>query len=427
MRRRFISLLACHRSLAPKRSRTPGLVSVVAFTALLSGALVANAASFTDVSGTPYETAFTYLSQKGVISGYATGEGKPNGPLNRAEALKVIVGLRFAERVEWYKQNLMPMPLFADMDQREWYAPYIEAAFEEDLITGYPDRTFRPGNYLTAEEAVTMVLRAYGVLGSGDGARLSEYIQNRDSEWFTPYINAAIEKNLIMHQGRLELGQVMTRGRFFDLVYRLDKVQTDGSLAYRGPEPLSPVQARLRPQVVQSVPRTSNQTSQGTINAPQTATVAQNSYASEKYFSLSMPSLGVSDLTVTHPVDPFTSDGILQPLQYGVGHLFSYPGAGGKIMIYGHSSGYPWDVSQYTKIFRKVNNLSTGDRIFVTYDGKLFTYEVNYKQTVSASDTSPFNDSGNGEELILYTCWPPDSISQRYLVHAVPVNAVAAR
>jgi len=399
------------------------LVSILACTLLVSITMTASAATFTDVSGTPYETAFTYLAQKGVISGYATGEGKPNGPLNRAEALKVIVGLRLSDRVEWYKQNLMPMPLFVDMDQTAWYAPYIEAAFEADLITGYPDRTFRPGSYLRAEEAVTMVLRAYGVLGSDEGAQLSEYIQNRDSEWFTPYINAAIEKNLIMHQGRLELGQVMTRGRFFDLVYRLDKVQTEGSLAYRGPEPLSPVQARLRPQVVNALPWTNNQA----IHTSQPVAVAQNPYASEKYFSLSMPTLGVSDLTVTHPADPFTTDGVLQPLQYGVGHLFSYPGAGGKIMIYGHSSGYPWDVSQFTKIFRKVNKLNTGDRIFVTYDGKLFTYEVNYKQTVAASDTSPFNDSGNGEELILYTCWPPDSISQRYLVHAVPVSAVALR
>ncbi|MBU0767257.1 sortase [Patescibacteria group bacterium] len=418
MRKRLVSFLAYHASLA----------SAVAYIALLSVTVAANAASFADVSGTPYETAFVYLSQKGIINGYITGEGRPNGPLNRAEALKVIMGLRYKDRVEWFEQNMVPMPLFVDIDQNAWYAPYIEAAFEANLITGYSDRTFRPSHYLTVEEAVTMALRAYGVLGSDNGAELSPYIQNRDSEWFTPYINAAITKNLIMHQGRLELGQVMTRGRFFDLVYRLDKVQKDGSLAYRGLEPQSPVSAQQRVQIVQAVQsRTTSQISQGTINVPQTVAVAQNSHASEKYFSLSMPTLGVDDLTVTHPSDPFTSDGVLNPLQQGVGHLFSYPGAGGKIMIYGHSSGYPWDVSQYTKIFRKVNQLTVGDRIYVTYENKLFAYEVNYKQTIAASDTSPFNDSGSGEELILYTCWPPDSISQRYLVHSVPVSAVALR
>ncbi|MCF7844795.1 MAG: sortase [Kiritimatiellales bacterium] len=398
-------------------------VSFLAYTSLLSIFVTANAATFADVSGTPYETAFNYLSSKGVISGYANGDGRPNGPLNRAEALKVIVGLRHSDRVTWYQQNLVPMPLFLDTDQSAWYAPYIEAGFEANMITGYPDRTFRPSYFLTAEEAVTMALRAYGVMDAGQGAQLSEYIQNRDNEWFTPYINAAITKNLIMHQGRLELGQVMTRGRFFDLVYRLDKIKSEGSLAFNGPEPTIPVQARQRAQVVQAVPRVNNQV----ISAPQPTVVAQHPYASEKYFSLSMPTLGVDDLTITHPSDPFTSDGVLSPLQQGVGHLFSYPGAGGKIMIYGHSSSYPWDVSQFTKIFRKVNKLDVGDRLYVTYDNKLFAYEVNYKQTIDASDTSPFNDAGTGEELILYTCWPPDSISQRYLVHAVPVNAVAVR
>jgi LPXTG-site transpeptidase (sortase) family protein len=117
----------------------------------------------------------------------------------------------------------------------------------------------------------------------------------------------------------------------------------------------------------------------------------------------------------------------MEPLQNGVGHLFSTPGGGGKVLIYGHSSGYPWDKSQYTKIFRKINELQTGDKVYVTYDGKLNVYEVTYEESVPASDTSRYNDDGKGEELILYTCWPPDSISQRYLVHAVPVQKIALR
>ncbi len=148
-------------------------------------------------------------------------------------------------------------------------------------------------------------------------------------------------------------------------------------------------------------------------------------YASEKYFAITMPTLGISDLSVTHPQDAFSNDGILSPLQYGVGHLFSYPGNGGKIMVYGHSSGYPWDISQYTKVFRQINKLQVGDRVYVTYSGKLYVYEVTFFQAVASDDTSPFNDDGSGEELILYTCWPPDSISQRYLVHALPVETIA--
>ena len=381
-----------------------------------------SAAQFIDVNGTPYETAFSYLSTLGVVRGYPDGTGKPNAALNRVEALKVLMGLREQELVERFQQDMLPLPLFQDIDQSSWYAPYIEAAFEVKMITGYPDQTFRPAHYLKVEEAIAMTLRAYGLNGSSAGAELSPYIQNRDNEWFTPYINTAIAKNLIMHQGRLELGQMITRGRFFDLVYRLEQMTANGSIAYIGTEPQAPVAAQRRetPRIVVGQP------SQLSINVPQPApTNAQ--YASEQHFSISMPTLGIEDLSVIHPSDPFTSNGVLAPLQHGVGHLFSYPGAGGKVMIYGHSSSYPWDVSQFTKIFRQVNKLTVGDRIYVTYSGQLYAYEVNFKQTITASDTAPLQDNGNGEELILYTCWPPDSISQRYLVHAIPVSSVASR
>jgi sortase A len=117
----------------------------------------------------------------------------------------------------------------------------------------------------------------------------------------------------------------------------------------------------------------------------------------------------------------------LAPLQTGVGHLFAYPGQGSKIMIYGHSSGYPWDLSKFTKIFRTINKLAVGDKVYVTYDKHLYVYQVISKRAVSNKDTSAFEPDNNGEELILYTCWPPDSISQRYLVHAVPIDMVALR
>ena len=385
-------------------------------------ARIAYAQEFSDASGTPYEAAFTYLSNKGVVEGYSNGHGLPNNLLNRAEALKVVAGLRVADRVDWYKKNAVPLPLFRDVATGTWYTPYVEAGFEANILTGYPDQTFRPANYLTVEEAIAMALRAYGETGNSQGAQLSPYIQNRDNEWFTPYINAAVTKNLIMNLGRLELGQYITRGRFFDLLYRLDKVYTEGSVSYGGPEPAQYITAQPRSQIFAVQPS-------GSINVPQSTSVPAvlPQYASEQYFAVSMPTLSITDLTITHPFDPFTPDGVLQPLQQGVGHLFGYPGGGGKIMIYGHSSSYPWDVSNYSKIFRQANKLSAGDRIYVTYDGKLYTYEVTHKHAVDASDTSQFQDNGSGEELILYTCWPPDSISQRYLVHALPVNVVALR
>lgn len=388
------------------------LTGFLAATMLLQSAAPAYARSFPDAAGTAYDAAFSYLSEQNIVTGYADGSARPNAPLNRAEALKVVLSLDVGlqERVQYYRTNLPPIPLFWDVEQNAWYAPSVEAAFEKSLITGYPDGSLRPGKLLTTEEAIALLMRSIGEgKTAGESAGLSLYVENRSSEWFTSSINAAIQKNLIMHSGRLRLGTAITRGQFFDMAYRLHVVQSQKVASFTGVEPQAPVapQARSTPQTV--------------------ATTGAASYASEKYFSVAMPTLGIQDLAVAHPQDPFSRDGILTPLQYGVGHLFGYPGGGGKIMIYGHSSGYPWDYSQFTKVFRQINKLKVGDRVYVTYSGTVYTYEVTFHETVDASDTSPFNDNGTGEELILYTCWPPDSISQRYLVHALPVGQVAAR
>ncbi|MFH0851241.1 MAG: sortase [Candidatus Peregrinibacteria bacterium] len=377
------------------------------------------AAAFPDTEGTVYEAAFGELKAQGVIQGYSDGLARPEAPLNRAEALKVILQFDRAakDRITWYQEHLPAMPLFWDMDQMQWYAPYVETAFEKSYITGYPDGSFRPGQVLRMEEAVSLLMRTVGEGTGLDGgnADLSPYIENQSRQWYTAAINGAIRRNLIMHQGRLRLGTAITRGQFFDMAYRLSVVRQTKIAAFSGVEPVSAAVIPPAPVIYATVPV-----------SPRSTFPSALPYASEKYFAISIPAIGLSDLTITHPQDPFSKDGILEPLKYGVGHLFGYPGAGGKIMVYGHSSGYPWDLSQYTKIFRQINRLNVGDRVYITYSGSLYTYEVTQKQAIDAADTSPFNDNGNGEELILYTCWPPDSISQRYLVHTLPVGAAVA-
>src|SRR3990167_8530189 len=76
-------------------SSTLGVLLTMAL--LLPSALV-RAATFADASGTPYQTAFEYLSRAQIISGYSDGSGKPYATLNRAEALKVVMGMRSEDR-----------------------------------------------------------------------------------------------------------------------------------------------------------------------------------------------------------------------------------------------------------------------------------------------------------------------------------------
>ena len=427
------------------RRRYAVSVLIVVLVSALSRTVLA--AGFPDTVHTDYATAFAYLQEEGVVNGYSDGFARPDFPLNRVEALKVILKAQgqYDNRIAYYTKKTPPIPLFSDVQQSQWYAPYLETAFEYGVVTGYPDGTFRPAKLLSVEEAVTMLMRTFGEQGDATEASLSNFIQNTPNQWYTPSINAAVDRNLIMNKGRLQLGSAISRGQFFDMVYRLHYVKTNGLVAYDGSEPTLQVAQIVAAPVQRTVPtevysETGVTTHQGTgvpsissvaSSLPQNVSVApkiDHPHASEKYFAISMPSIGINDLVISHPEDAVSKEGVLSVLDRGVGHLFAYPGGGGKIMVYGHSSGYPWDVSEFTKIFRRINELAAGDRVYITYAGNLHIYEVSHEQTILASKAGDaFKDDGSGEELILFTCWPPDSISQRYLVHAVPVETVALR
>lgn len=337
--------------------------------------------------------------------------------IGRAGAVALLVQSdpSAVKRVEWFTKHMPPIALFSDTDQNQWYAPYLEVAFEQGLIKGNADATFRPGDALTQEEAAALAVRYKEQKDPSAGVILNLPSDTTKTNWLVASLsNAAWYGVKLPHPVRF--GVAMERGQWDDVMLSLGIPHFDQLrvIALPSTTVTSAAQPRLRPLVL---PARSGKVAQSPITLPT---------ASTKTFSISMPSLGIKDLTVTHPGDPFSSQGLLAVLKNGVGHLFSYPGQGGKILIYGHSSGYPWDVSQYTKIFRQINKLSVGDKVTITYGGRQFTYQVTSKQTVLAKDMSAYGQEGR-EELVLYTCWPPDSISQRYLVHAVPVETVAAR
>lgn len=341
-------------------------------------------------------------------------------------------------------RHMPPLSLFDDVDQNQWYAPYVEVAFEHSFILGNAERKFRPSEFLMPEEALTLLTR----YRNGGGGEL-EY--DHTDNWFTKTVEAAEEAQIAL-PASMGTGQPITRTELFAMMRAIgilnpDTIEVPNTLylvAYPKnvivaesdfvpAQPQQPAYTEYKP-VTGSVnirPLTNSASSRApvaynpapVVQRPTTPAPQQPAPSapapSAKSFSISMPSLGIKDLTITHPSDPTTSKGLLSVLQNGVGHLFSYPGKGGKILVYGHSSSYPWDVSSYTKIFRQINKLQAGDKISVTYNGTVYNYEVTHKREVAVNDMSAY--SGSGEELILYTCWPPDTIDKRYLVHAKPI------
>lgn len=112
--------------------------------------------TYPDVQDPSYSTAIDVLSTYKIISGYPDGNFKPDNSITRAEAAKI------ATVVIGYDEYTKGMTTdFIDM-QGHWAERYIEIINALKIIEGYQDKTFRPGNYITYTDAVTMVIRMLG-------------------------------------------------------------------------------------------------------------------------------------------------------------------------------------------------------------------------------------------------------------------------
>jgi N-acetyl-anhydromuramyl-L-alanine amidase AmpD len=108
--------------------------------------------TFSDVApGSPFYVYVETAVLRGLISGYPDGTFRPNNPLTRAQAAKVLTSAR-----EWSPIN-PPSPSFLDVGPSEWSYGYVEAAFARGIIGGYEDRTFRPNAHVTRSQLAKML------------------------------------------------------------------------------------------------------------------------------------------------------------------------------------------------------------------------------------------------------------------------------
>jgi hypothetical protein len=118
---------------------------------------VDSADDYWDVSeGDWFYTYVTYATNRGFVDGYDDGSFRPNDPINRAEAVVMMMNVAYEEL--WsFDQRDIP---FWDVDRDDWYAYAVVIAYEEDVVEGYWDDSFRPNDNLNRAEAAVLTLRA---------------------------------------------------------------------------------------------------------------------------------------------------------------------------------------------------------------------------------------------------------------------------
>ncbi len=110
--------------------------------------------------------------------------------------------------------------VFTDVDPSFWGVEAIEALYDENIISGFGDGSFRPHSSITREQAVKMLCGSAKI----DTAEYSgEFADVKSGDWFAPYIAAAVKEGFI--KGREDhtfgVGENITREDFAVMLYRI--------------------------------------------------------------------------------------------------------------------------------------------------------------------------------------------------------------
>lgn len=133
---------------------------------------------------------------------------------------------------------------------------------------------------------------------------------------------------------------------------------------------------------------------------------------------ITIPSLFI-DEPVIYNVDPNDSTKYQEALKHGIAHASgtAFPGSGKMGYYFAHSST-PTFVRQFNAVFYLLHKLNINDEIYIFHDGKRTDYTVYAKQIVDPHDTAFLRYENPVETVVLQTCWPPGTTSERLLVFA---------
>ncbi len=167
-----------------------------------------------------YRDAIWYMTTAGFAGGYPDNTFHPDNPINRAEALKMILT---SSKTSIEDGSGL---ILSDVSEDDWYLSYLNTALTLGIISGYPDGTFRPTDAVNRAEALKMLIEASGIELTGEA----------ETDWYQKYLDYAIEKSLIVpdSSGDYIPANPLTRGEFSEIIFRLYNNAYTGEVEYGG-------------------------------------------------------------------------------------------------------------------------------------------------------------------------------------------------
>lgn len=145
-------------------------------------------------------------------------------------------------------------------------------------------------------------------------------------------------------------------------------------------------------------------------------------YPQDPMFSVVIPKIGANEKIIPN-VDSDNEKEYLTVLLRNIAHAkgTAFPGINGTTYLFAHSTDDFWNVGRYNAVFYLLNKMEKGDEVVLFFNNKRFNYVVSDTKIVDPDDTHFIAANlGQGERVILQTCWPPGTAWKRLLVFAVP-------
>lgn len=170
---------------------------------------------FTDIGNVEWaHQAIKELYKRNIINGKGETEFDPEGYITREEFAKIIVKAFHLE----YSKNDMP---FADVDNAEWYAPYVLAAYEAGIIKGVSDNEFGTGADLSRQDICTIVCRALNI---EEIAQETTFVDKKDiADYAIDAVNYLVSVDIVkgFEDGTFLPHEPCTRAQASKIVYEV--------------------------------------------------------------------------------------------------------------------------------------------------------------------------------------------------------------
>ncbi len=120
---------------------------------------------------------------------------------------------------------------YTDVNKNHWAVTSIENLYEDELIKGYLDGTFRPSNSITRAEAATIIVRALNLKST----KSISFEDVRASHYAAQAISAIAEKGIMTGReaGKFSPDGKLTRAEVATLIKRAYQLKGTTSVAYR--------------------------------------------------------------------------------------------------------------------------------------------------------------------------------------------------